>query len=111
MLDFAEFSAAVGTRFRARVTAAENAVFELTQATPGRAPGSSAGKRPVYESFSLLFRGPAQPLFPQGTYSFEHDQLGSFSMFIVPIGRESDAVVYQAVFNRLVHPPRTTPAG
>ncbi len=102
MPNFAEFLAAVGTRFRARVTATEEVAFELIQATPGRAPASSAGQGASYESFSLLFRSPGQRVIPQGTYPFQHDQLGLFEMFIVPVGQETDAVIYQAVFNCLV---------
>ena len=101
----AEFSRVVGTRFRVRISEKNDTVLELTQATPGRAPASSGGQARGYESFSLLFRGPGQQVIAQGTYEFDHHQLGSFSMFIVPVGREPDAVVYQAVFNQLVASP------
>ncbi|HWY75969.1 MAG TPA: hypothetical protein VN281_10150 [Verrucomicrobiae bacterium] len=105
MPTFAEFSSVVGTRFRARVTEAGDAVnFELTHATQNRAPANTGGKTPAYESFSLLFREAGQQAIPQGTYAFEHDRLGSFPMFIVPVSRESDAVIYQAVFNCLAQP-------
>jgi hypothetical protein len=105
MPTFAEFSSVVGTRFRARLTEAGEAVsFELTQATSNRVPAKAIGKSSEYESFFLLFRGPVQKMLPQGTYAFEHDRLGSFPMFIVPVGRESDAVIYQAVFTCLAQP-------
>jgi hypothetical protein len=48
--------------------------------------------------FSILFRGPLDPLLPQKTYLFEHDELGSFDLFIVPIGRDEAGTCYEAVF-------------
>jgi hypothetical protein len=106
MPTFAEYSSVVGTCFRARVSEAGEAVsFELTQATPNRAPANASSKPPEYESFSLLFRGPGQKMLAQGTYDFEHERLGTFPMFIVPVSRETESVVYQAVFNQLVTPP------
>ncbi len=54
--------------------------------------------------FSLLFRGPHEPLLPQQTYPFAHNQLGAFDLFIVPIKRDADGLYYEAVFNRFVKP-------
>jgi len=56
-------------------------------------------------SFSLLFRGPQQPLLAQQIYSFEHDRLGRFDLFIVPVKQDTHGVYYEAVFNRLIEPP------
>jgi hypothetical protein len=44
--------------------------------------------------FSIIFRGPPEPLLPQQIYSFEHKEIGSFDAFIVPVG----VGVYEAVF-------------
>ena len=57
---------------------------------------------PRQQAFSILFRGPLDPIFGQGLYRLEHDRLGAFDLFIVPIGREPDGMRYEAVFNRLV---------
>jgi hypothetical protein len=55
------------------------------------------------ESFSLLFRASTRTRpIKQRTYLFEHDQMGSFKMFIVPVGRVGKMVYYEAVFNRIV---------
>src|SRR6266850_2276194 len=43
---------------------------------------------PRHEEFSIMFRGPTGTLMPQGTYRLEHDKLGSFELFIVPIGKD-----------------------
>ena len=52
-------------------------------------------------NFSLVFRGPLQPLLPQRIYQVEHDQLGRFDLFIVPIRRDTHGLYYEAVFNRV----------
>jgi hypothetical protein len=57
-------------------------------------------KDPRFEQFSIVFRGPLQPVLPQKIYPFEHPEIGSFSLFIVPIGQEAEGTLYQAVFNR-----------
>ena len=48
--------------------------------------------------FSLEFLGPPEPILPQGTYAFEHDTLGAFELFVVPIGRDERGTRYEAVF-------------
>lgn len=49
--------------------------------------------------FSLIFRGPAEPLVEQGIRPLEHDELGTLEIFVVPIAQESDGLRYQAVFS------------
>lgn len=49
--------------------------------------------------FSLLFRGPADPLLPQGTYHFRHAALGDFAFFITPVARTREATDYEACFS------------
>ena len=53
------------------------------------------------ECFSLLFKGPVSSFLPQGTYDFEQDNLGAFSLFVVPIGQTAEAFQYEVIFNRL----------
>jgi hypothetical protein len=48
--------------------------------------------------FSLVFRGPLQPVMPQRTYRIEHADLGELDIFLVPIGRDPQGVRYEAVF-------------
>jgi len=59
---------------------------------------TEAGK----EGFSLLFRGPNQTTLKQDTYVIEHEQLGRFSLLVVPVGtKDTRAPHYEAVINRL----------
>lgn len=49
--------------------------------------------------FSLLFRNPSPFLFPQQTYTLRHASLGEAGVFLVPVAREREGFLYQAVFN------------
>lgn len=53
----------------------------------------------VREPFSLLFRNESAVLFPQRTYTMSHDGVGEFGIFLVPIARDRDGFIYQALFN------------
>lgn len=58
-----------------------------------------------FERFSVFFAGPADRALPQGTYTFEHDALGSLMLFVVPVvGSGAESIIYEACFNR---PART----
>jgi hypothetical protein len=60
------------------------------------------------ERFSLFFHGPADRVLTQGTYEFEHDALGSLTLFIVPIlGSTPERIVYEASFVRSAPQPST----
>ena len=48
--------------------------------------------------FAIAFRGPPEPVLPQQIYRFEHDELGAFDLFIVPIGPGEAGMQYEAVF-------------
>jgi hypothetical protein len=67
--------------------------LELLEVSDGSAHG--------HVNFTLLFRGPLQPLLPQQIYPVEHDRLGRFDLFIVPVKRDTQGLYYEAVFNRL----------
>ena len=69
-------------------------VVKADQLVEAQCPGQGA-------RFSLLFQGPHDRLLPQGTYQFDHDQIGSFPLFIVPVGAAKSGLQYEAVFNRL----------
>jgi hypothetical protein len=49
--------------------------------------------------FSLLFNSSSPVLLPQRIYRMKNTTLGVFDMFIVPVARNKDGIVYQAVFN------------
>ena len=91
----AEFSKHVSTKFRA--TVGEEAVdLELAQV---KGYAGHAEDQKGMERFSLFFTGPDKPLLPQATYSLEHDAMGTFGLFLVPIKPDGEGSRYEAVFN------------
>ena len=66
----------------------------LVAVTPLGAGGVAGGRR----AFSLVFRGPRDAPVPQRIYRVEHDRLGAFDLFLVPIGPDGEGMRYEAVF-------------
>jgi len=81
-------------RLRDQSTALELALIEVADGSTSR-----------QVSFSLLFRGPQQPPLAQQIYLFEHDDLGGFDLFIVPIRQDAQGRYYEAIVNRMIEPP------
>ena len=102
-LTLENFSELLNTKFRVRLDSATVLEAHLTEATRARPSGSAptGSDASRFESFSLVFCGPADRPLAQGIHRFEHEQIGAFDLFIVPIAREAQAMKYQAVFNRL----------
>jgi hypothetical protein len=92
-LTVADFSSLVDHPFAVSV-GKERLTLSLMEATELK-----ASRPDVRAAFSLLFRGPAAQMIPQGTYEFAHPSLGPVSIFIVPVGADANGVRYQAIFN------------
>lgn len=88
------FASRVGERFRIRLDSGDSLKTTLVEARE-LGPALVAGGR---VPFSLLFLGPAEPVLPQRIYRVEHDELGAFEIFIVPIGRDEAGTSYEATF-------------
>jgi hypothetical protein len=95
ILTFESFSPHLNSTFA--IGLGESSVeLTLTQATkqPVRPfPGM------MREPFSLIFRSGTPVVLPQRLYPLKHEALGKLDIFIVPIGRDLQGTVYQAVFN------------
>lgn len=63
---------------------------------------SDLRETPRQRMYSLLFRGPLETPFQQGSFPLEHDAMGRATLFLVPVAREADGFRYEAVFNQLV---------
>jgi hypothetical protein len=70
--------------------------FVLIEAKPLAAP---AIRGMVRAPFSLLFHHVSPVLFPQRIYQMESPGIGDFGVFLVPVARNQDGFLYQAVFN------------
>lgn len=50
------------------------------------------------EQFSVHFHGPADPILPQSIYRLENEEMDAMELFLVPVARDQDRVIYEAVF-------------
>ena len=55
----------------------------------------------LQETFSLVFRVPADVPAVQGTYQLENEELGAVDLFLVPIRSDEQGLYLEALFNRL----------
>ena len=94
-LEHQEFTRHLNTAFRIHLNEAETVEAELTDV-------SEHLVSPTQERFSITFRTSNETFLGQGLRQFDHDQMGSFDLFIVPIGRNDKGTSYEAVFNRLM---------
>ena len=53
------------------------------------------------ESFSILFRAPADVPAFQNIYRLDNETLGEMDLFLVPVNRDEAGVYFEAVFNHL----------
>lgn len=49
--------------------------------------------------FSLMFRSGSPIVLPQKMYTLKNVTLGSLEIFLVPVARDKNGIVYQAIFN------------
>jgi hypothetical protein len=89
----ATFAERVGESFRIHPEGAPPLELRLMEAT--ELGGGGGGRR---TPFSILFRGPMRPVLPQRIYRLEHEAMGSFELFLVPIGPDGEGMRYEAVF-------------
>ena len=53
----------------------------------------------IRQPFSLLFRGPSEPMLPQQMYQLENAACGELLLFLVPVGPDEKGMLYDTVFN------------
>jgi len=107
-MSYATFARLLHSRFRVRGSDSAAVEIELLEATahqPGRETTQAQEGR-----FSLVFAGPLDQFLPQRTYLFEHEKLGAFDLFIVPIGKDQNGFHYEAIFNRPAQPDVPKPS-
>ncbi len=89
-----DFVPRIGEKFRVEEAGVE---LVLSEAVDLSVRGGSPGKRRA--PFSLLFRGPMQPVLPQRIWALANEATGGLEIFLVPIGPDADGMRYEAVFN------------
>lgn len=90
----AVFEQNLNSRFWLRDGKGERNRLDLVELKDGHAT-------PPHEQFALLFRGDKNEIHPQSNYPMEHEAIGSFDLFLVPVSQNDEGTFYQAVFNRL----------
>jgi hypothetical protein len=78
-------------------TVGEPATLVLTEASALR-----TYEYPIQQTrppFSLLFTGPASIPLDQAMWDLTNAAMGTLPIFIVPIQRDGERLVYQAIFN------------
>ena len=93
-----EFSQHLNTKFRVKVDPPLPVELCLVE-VKSYEKKSGLGEQGGMERFSVFFSGPCDCYLPQKAYLLEHDQMGAFDIFIVPIGRDKRGYSYEAVFN------------
>lgn len=90
------FESRINEPFRVRTDA--NATYPLTlvAATPLQVGGRPGPRR---DPFQLRFFGPGPQPLTQRIHTVEDERLGTMDIFLVPIGRQGDGFLYQAIFN------------
>jgi hypothetical protein len=93
-----EFSKHIKTKFRIKADT-QQPVELLLEEVKSYGNNGGSGSQPGMERFSVFFSGPNDCYLPQKVYSMEHDRMGPFDIFLVPIGRDDQGYNYEAVFN------------
>lgn len=98
------FSLYVNTRFRVHTSPFTAINLELINVKrweqSSKAPSAGSAK---LDCFSVVFRGPRNVVLESRTYRVDHDQMGSFDLFIAPVDDHKKLRRYQAVFNRVAN--------
>lgn len=68
---------------------------ELLEVRELGAAGPHAQRKP----FAIVLRGPRERRLPQMIYKVEHEKLGAFEIFLVPVAVDESGYHYEAVFN------------
>jgi len=94
------FQPRVGETFRIRVRPDNELDAELIEARalgggPSRAHAETSRRR---LPFSLSFRTSLAAPLPQSIYEVAHDEVGSYEIFLVPVGPDGKGMVYEAIF-------------
>ena len=71
-------------------------VLAAVEPTPYGGPSTYNGRK---TPFSLLFHAPGGKLVTQQICTFAHEEAGETPLFVVPLGPQGEAMVYEAVIS------------
>jgi hypothetical protein len=91
------FQPRIGQTFRIRPSPDTDIAAELIEARALGEPGrATASKRRI--PFTLSFRTASSRVLPQRIYEVVHDEMGTYQIFLVPVGPDGKGMVYEAIF-------------
>ncbi len=61
--------------------------------------GEKRAQEEARQPFSVIFRGPGDPVLAQQICALEHVEMALLDLFLVPVGPEKGSMLYEAVFN------------
>lgn len=95
------FAAHLNERFCAVIEPGNEVELKLVEvaALASGSKGDESQRSLRQDPFTLVFSGPRDMPLEQGTFHVEHDQIGRFDLFLVPIGEDQSNRQYEAVFN------------
>ncbi|HKX28050.1 MAG TPA: hypothetical protein VJ302_10180 [Blastocatellia bacterium] len=93
ILHYKDFAPHVNTNFRIQINPGRTLEIELIKV-------EDRSCSPRQELFILTFRAPSNTPPLQQLFQMSHHSLGTGIMFLVPISRDEDGLIYEAVFNR-----------
>src|SRR6266496_6578548 len=94
------FARYLNTMFRIRLGKASEISLKLISVGDVKAATTHPEQVRGRENFSLLFEGPPQSFeLTQETYAIEHQAMGRFSLFLVPVGKPENRH-HEAIINR-----------
>ena len=89
------FQPRVGNRFRICPSQDDAVDAELIEARQLGGGGRPTNRR---APFALVFRTTLTAVMPQRIYRVEHDAMGAYEIFLVPVGKDATGVLYEAIF-------------
>ena len=93
-LTIADFSDRVGSTFRATAEDGRTLALTLDSVDTLPRPIGDKGREP----FSLEFLAEDPHAAPQQTLGMEHEEMGAFPLFVVPLGPGEGGMRYEAIF-------------
>ena len=94
-LKSSDFAPCLHEKFLLHLGEETPSAVELIQVTELGAAPPDGHRRP----FSIILRGPRDRRLPQMIYKLEHEKLGTFEIFLVPVAVDDKGYHYEAVFN------------
>lgn len=93
------FQSRIGERFRIVPRPEQIVEAELIEARVfGGAAKSSVPDARRRVPFALVFRARPVEALPQRIYRFEHEEIGPYDIFLVPVGPDATGMLYEAIF-------------